>query len=132
MKSCPNCGYDEPHASNFSQLAKQKVAVLVAGRTTRRAALAPKEEKYVGMIFEGMTNVAIAAEVGTSEQCVKNVLKSAYQKLGVQSRYELIYKAFREGGFQLWLYRGEKYRASAFENAAERHAAELRQKARAA
>lgn len=77
-------------------------------------------------VFAGKTNAAIAAELGTTVQCVKNQLRFAYRKLGVRSRNDLVWKSITEGGYQLWTYRGEKYRKTVprrFETAAEKQAA---------
>ena len=41
------------------------------------------------LVWEGLTNREIAAIVGTSEQMIKNNLRSAFDKIGVWSRLEL-------------------------------------------
>lgn len=54
-----------------------------------RARLTPKELRIVALLTQGMKNKEIAAEVGTSEQVVKNYLRKVYDKLGVSDRLEL-------------------------------------------
>ena len=41
------------------------------------------------MVWEGLTNREIAKIIGTTEQVVKNYLRTALDKLGVWSRLEL-------------------------------------------
>lgn len=54
-----------------------------------RARLTPKELRIVALLTQGMKNKEIAAEVGTTEQVVKNYLRKVYDKLGVSDRLEL-------------------------------------------
>jgi DNA-binding NarL/FixJ family response regulator len=51
--------------------------------------LSPKENQISILVWEGLTNREIGKIVGTSEQVVKNHLRSAFDKLGVWSRLEL-------------------------------------------
>jgi len=46
----------------------------------------------------GATNRQIAAVIGTSEQVVKNYLRTTFDKLGVWSRLELALYVARQGG----------------------------------
>ena len=54
-----------------------------------RAQLTPKEMKIVALIVEGMRNKQIAAQLNTTEQVIKNQLRSVYDKTGVSDRLEL-------------------------------------------
>jgi DNA-binding NarL/FixJ family response regulator len=51
--------------------------------------LSEKELMIVSGVAQGMRNKEIAAEVGTTEQVIKNYLRKIYDKLGVSDRLEL-------------------------------------------
>ncbi len=51
--------------------------------------LTDKELLIVSCVTQGMKNKEIAAEIGTTEQVVKNYLRKVYDKLGVSDRLEL-------------------------------------------
>jgi DNA-binding NarL/FixJ family response regulator len=51
--------------------------------------LGPKENQISVLVWEGLTNRAIGKIVGTSEQAIKNHLRSVFDKLGVWNRLEL-------------------------------------------
>ena len=80
--------------------------VLVRALTTlmRRAAtqngfsgvLTPRERSVVEMISRGLCNRSIAAELGITEGTVKTHLHRIFEKLGVNSRLELM-RAVRDG-----------------------------------
>ncbi len=57
--------------------------------TRARAQLTPKEMKIVALIVEGMRNKQIAVRLNTTEQVIKNQLRSVYDKTGVSDRLEL-------------------------------------------
>jgi len=50
------------------------------------------------LVWEGLTNREIAKIVGTTEQVIKNYLRSAFDKLGVWSRLELALYVASHGG----------------------------------
>jgi DNA-binding NarL/FixJ family response regulator len=54
-----------------------------------RDRLTPKETKIVGLIVRGCKNKEIAQRLGTTEQMIKNYLRSVYDKTGVSDRLEL-------------------------------------------
>jgi DNA-binding CsgD family transcriptional regulator len=58
--------------------------------------LTPAEREVAAMVVGGMSNRAIAAARGTSENTVANQLKAIYKKVGVASRIELV--AWGKGG----------------------------------
>ncbi len=60
---------------------------LVGARVRDR--LTPKEMKIVALIVQGYKNKEIGLHLGTSEQVVKNYLRSIYDKTGVSDRLEL-------------------------------------------
>jgi DNA-binding NarL/FixJ family response regulator len=59
----------------------------------RRKRLTDLEKKTVQLLLAGKTNKEIAAEMGTEEQCVKNRLRSALQKLGLSNSRQVIPRA---------------------------------------
>ena len=69
---------------------------------TPRERLTAKEIKIAVLVWEGMTNREISRIVGTSEQVIKNHLRSTFDKLGVWSRLELAMYVASHGGKQ-WL-----------------------------
>jgi len=54
-----------------------------------RQCLAPKEAQVATLVWQGLTNREIANLVGTTEQVVKNYLRTTFDQLGVWSRLEL-------------------------------------------
>ena len=54
-----------------------------------RDRLTPKEMKIVALIVQGRKNKDIAQRLGTTEQVIKNYLRSIYDKTGVSDRLEL-------------------------------------------
>jgi DNA-binding NarL/FixJ family response regulator len=60
---------------------------LVGARVCDR--LTPKEMKIVALIVQGCKNKEIAMRLGTTEQVIKNYLRSIYDKTGVSDRLEL-------------------------------------------
>jgi DNA-binding NarL/FixJ family response regulator len=60
---------------------------LVGARVRDR--LTPKEMKIVALIVQGCKNKEIAIRLGTTEQVIKNYLRSIYDKTGVSDRLEL-------------------------------------------
>ena len=64
--------------------------------------LTAKEIKIAVLVWEGMTNREISRIVGTSEQVIKNHLRSTFDKLGVWSRLELAMYVAGHGGKQ-WM-----------------------------
>ena len=60
--------------------------------------LTPKEVQVATMVWEGLTNREIGKLLGTTEQVIKNHLRSAFDKLGVWSRLELAMYVASHGG----------------------------------
>ena len=54
-----------------------------------RDRLTPKEMKIVALIVQGCKNKEIAIRLMTTEQVIKNYLRSIYDKTGVSDRLEL-------------------------------------------
>ena len=56
------------------------------------------EVRVATLVWQGNTNPEIAARFGTSEQVIKNHLRSIFDKLGVWSRLELALYVASHGG----------------------------------
>jgi DNA-binding NarL/FixJ family response regulator len=63
-----------------------------------RERLTPKELNVAGLVWEGLTNREIAHSLGTTEQVIKNYLRSTFDKLGLWSRLELALYVAAHGG----------------------------------
>ena len=74
-----------------------------------RERLTSKEAQVATLVWEGLTNREIGKLLGTTEQVIKNHLRSTFDKLGVWSRLELAMYVAGHGG-KTWL--GEAGRAS--------------------
>lgn len=68
---------------------------------TPRERLTQKEIQIALLVWQGMTNREIGRIVGTTEQVIKNHLRSTFDKLGVWSRLELAMYVASHGG-QNW------------------------------
>ncbi len=66
-----------------------------------RERLTPKETQVATLVWEGLTNREIGKLMGTSEQVIKNHLRSTFDKLGVWSRLELAMYVASHGGKDL-------------------------------
>lgn len=69
---------------------------------TPREHLTPKEAQVATLVWEGLTNREIGKLLGTTEQVIKNHLRSTFDKLGVWSRLELAMYVAGHGG-KTWL-----------------------------
>jgi DNA-binding NarL/FixJ family response regulator len=63
-----------------------------------RDRLTGKEVDVAVLVWEGLTNREIACAIGTTEQVVKNYLRTTFDKLGVWSRLELALYVAGHGG----------------------------------
>lgn len=63
-----------------------------------REQLNSREIKVATLVWQGRTNPEIALALGTSEQVIKNQLRSVFDKLGVWSRLELALYVASHGG----------------------------------
>jgi len=63
-----------------------------------RDRLTTKEVQIAAMVWQGLTNREIAKGLGTTEQVVKNYLRTTFDKLGVWSRLELALYVANHGG----------------------------------
>ncbi|HEX6823361.1 MAG TPA: LuxR C-terminal-related transcriptional regulator [Candidatus Sulfotelmatobacter sp.] len=69
---------------------------------TPRECMTAKEIQIAILVWEGLTNREISRIVGTTEQVIKNHLRSIFDKLGVWSRLELAMYVASHGG-KNWL-----------------------------
>jgi len=60
--------------------------------------LTAKEVQIATLVWKGLTNREISKLVGTTEQVVKNYLRTTFDKLGVWSRLELAIYVAGHGG----------------------------------
>jgi DNA-binding NarL/FixJ family response regulator len=60
--------------------------------------LTPKEVQVTTLVWQGLTNREIGRILGTTEQVIKNHLRSTFDKLGVWSRLELAMYVASHGG----------------------------------
>lgn len=63
-----------------------------------RNLLTAREMSVAGLVWEGKTNRDIAHALNTTEQVVKNYLRTIFDKLGVWSRLELALYVAGHGG----------------------------------
>jgi len=63
-----------------------------------RDRLTAKEIQVATLVWQGLTNKDIAQVLGTSEQVVKNYLRTTFDKLGVWTRLELALYVAGHGG----------------------------------
>jgi len=63
-----------------------------------RDRLSAKEIQVAAPVWQGLTNKDIAAVLNTSEQVVKNYLRTTFDKLGVWTRLELALYVAGHGG----------------------------------
>ena len=63
-----------------------------------RDRLTTKEIQVATLVWQGLTNRDIAGALTTSEQVVKNYLRTAFDKLGVWTRLELALYVASHGG----------------------------------
>jgi DNA-binding NarL/FixJ family response regulator len=55
----------------------------------RLALLSGRQREVVSLVCSGLSNRAVAAMLGVREGTIKGHLHAIYEKLGVQSRFEL-------------------------------------------
>ena len=78
---------------------------------TPREHLTPKETQVATLVWEGLTNREIGKLMNTTEQVVKNHLRSTFDKLGVWSRLELAMYVAGHGG-RNWVEDGERLQSA--------------------
>ena len=71
-----------------------------------RDRLTAKEVQVATLVWQGLTNKDIARVLSTSEQVVKNYLRTTFDKLGVWTRLELALYVASHGGANWYLQLG--------------------------
>jgi DNA-binding NarL/FixJ family response regulator len=82
---------------NYALEALSEVATLRVINSTGRSLLTPREEQVVALVADGLTNRAVAVELGLSEHTVKKYLLRIFDKVGISSRVELVLYAMSHG-----------------------------------
>ena len=84
-------GAEGGQAADAVDVADRPVAFEeTAARLAREHSLTAREEQVVALVACGRSAVYIAGELGIAPETVRSYLKSAYPKLGVHSKQELI------------------------------------------
>lgn len=88
----------------FSHALLEKLAAIRSGRPNQAeiAELRQRERQVLTRVAQGMTNEAIAAELGITTQTVRNYVSTIYEKLGVRSRAEAVVWARERGLVRDW------------------------------
>ncbi len=68
-----------------------------------RDRLTAKEIQVATLVWQGLTNKDIGRVLGTSEQVVKNYLRTTFDKLGLWTRLELALYVASHGGANWYL-----------------------------
>jgi DNA-binding NarL/FixJ family response regulator len=78
-------------AAGETWIDNQSVNVVIEALTSplTRGHLSTQELAMITCITQGMHNTAIASQLGTTEQVIKNYFRKIYEKLGVSDRLEL-------------------------------------------
>ena len=77
--------------SEFNNLAKAAQQKVLAPRLTDR------ELQVLKLVAQGLSNREVAEQLFISENTVKNHVRNILEKLGMQSRVEVVVHALREG-----------------------------------
>jgi DNA-binding NarL/FixJ family response regulator len=82
---------------NYVLDALSEVPTLRVVNSNGRTLLTPREEQVVALVADGLTNRAVAAELGLSEHTIKKYLLRIFDKVGTSSRVELVLYAMSHG-----------------------------------
>jgi DNA-binding NarL/FixJ family response regulator len=82
---------------NYVLDALSEVPTLRVVNSNGRTLLTPREEQVVALVADGLTNWAVAAELGLSEHTIKKYLLRIFDKVGTSSRVELVLYAMSHG-----------------------------------
>lgn len=87
----------DPHVASHVLDEYRRLAAAVGECGPTEQLLSPRETTILEHLVAGLSNRQIAAALFLSEQTVKNLLTSIYQKMGVQNRTEAVSQAIRRG-----------------------------------
>ncbi len=82
---------------NYALDALSEVPTLRVVNSNGRTLLTPREEQVVALVADGLTNRAVATELGLSEHTIKKYLLRIFDKVGTSSRVELVLYAMSHG-----------------------------------
>ena len=88
--------------------------------------LSRTEVRVASLVWQGHTNPEIAVRFGTTEQVIKNHLRTIFDKLGVWSRLELALYVASHGGAAWGGTEGTEVEAAPLENGLQSPEAEHR------
>ena len=88
--------------------------------------LSRTEVRVASLVWQGHTNPEIAVRFGTTEQVIKNHLRTIFDKLGVWSRLELALYVASHGGAAWGGSEGAEVEAAPLENGLQSPEAEHR------
>ncbi|MGA7564841.1 MAG: response regulator transcription factor [Terriglobales bacterium] len=83
--------------TNYLIEALSEVPTLRVVNANGRSLLTPREEQVVALVADGLTNRAVADELGLSEHTIKKYLLRIFDKVGISSRVELVLYAVSHG-----------------------------------
>jgi DNA-binding NarL/FixJ family response regulator len=75
---------------NYVLDALSEVPTLRLVNSNGRSLLTPREDQVVALVADGLTNRAVATELGLSEHTIKKYLLRIFDKVGISSRVELV------------------------------------------
>jgi two-component system nitrate/nitrite response regulator NarL len=84
-------------AEVLTSMAREMAAARQGPEAIKINRLTAREREITALVAAGLKNKAIAKHLFISEPTVRHHLSSAFSKLGVADRYELIIYAFRHG-----------------------------------
>lgn len=87
---------------NFTSLALHENLSAILERLGKESGISKREYEVLRLILDGKSNKEIEAEPFISEHTVKNHIYNLYQKLGINSRYQLIKLLFAHCGGQVY------------------------------
>ena len=87
----------EPHVGSRLLDEYRRLATEAGRARPADHLLSPRELDVLELLSAGLSNRQIAEKLYLSEQTVKNLLTSIYQKLGVQNRTEAVLQAVKRG-----------------------------------
>jgi DNA-binding CsgD family transcriptional regulator len=77
-------------------------------RPEAKAVLSPRQQEIARLISRGLQDKQIAEELGISAFTVDHYLRSAYRRLGVNSRPQFVFKCFSSTAWPLEARKGAK------------------------
>ncbi len=98
MPNPNNQNEDEARIARFELDGLELMVIDVPGSAPALDGLTAAERRVVMLALDGRSNKEIARDRGCSVKTVANQLRASYQKLGVNSRFELAAKVLGTAG----------------------------------